>query len=104
MDEARLRANVLGKVCEEGDDVVLGFAFDFVDARHIEGSGGALFPNDLCRLLWDHSDFGEPGRSMGFDLEPDAKAGLRRPDRRHFGAAIAGDHCGLADRKGAWEP
>ena len=29
---------------------------------------------------------------MRLDLEPDAEAGLRLPDRGHFRAGIAGDH------------
>jgi hypothetical protein len=29
---------------------------------------------------------------MRLDLEPDAKARFRRPDRRHFRAGVARDH------------
>ena len=38
VDEARLGADVLGEVGEEGDDVVLGLALDLVDARDLEGA------------------------------------------------------------------
>ncbi len=37
----------------------------------------------------------ELGHGVGgvrLDLEPDAKARLRRPDRRHFGTGVAWDH------------
>ena len=36
MDEARVRADELGEMGEEGDDVVLGHPLDLVDARDVE--------------------------------------------------------------------
>ena len=36
MDEARVGADELGEMGEEGDDVVLGHALDLVDARDVE--------------------------------------------------------------------
>ncbi len=36
MDEARLRADDLGKVGQEGDDVVLDLALDGIDALDVE--------------------------------------------------------------------
>jgi hypothetical protein len=37
MDEAGFRADDLGQVGQEGDDVMLGFALDLVDAVDVEG-------------------------------------------------------------------
>ena len=50
MDEARLRADDLGQVGEEGDDVMLGFAFDLVDAGDIESGVAALVPDRRAPL------------------------------------------------------
>jgi hypothetical protein len=52
MDEAGIRADNLGQVGKEGDDVVLGFALDFVDAVDVESGLAALFPDGLRRLPW----------------------------------------------------
>ena len=38
------------------------------------------------------ADLGHGVERMRLDLEPDAEAGLRRPDRRHFGSGVARDH------------
>ena len=45
--EARLRADDLGEVGEEGDDVVLDLALDRVDARDVERGVLALVPDRL---------------------------------------------------------
>ena len=45
MHEARLRADDLGEVGQEGDDVVLGLALDLVDALHIESGVLGLGPD-----------------------------------------------------------
>ena len=42
MRETRFRADVLCNVGEEGDDVVLHFPFDFVDALDVELALGAV--------------------------------------------------------------
>ena len=92
VDEARLRADDLGEMGQERDDVVLHLALDRVDALHVEGGLGALLPDHLGRLLRDDAEVGERRRGMGLDLEPDAELGLGRPDGHHLGAAVAGDH------------
>ena len=51
--EARLGADDLGEMGEEGDDVVLGLALDLVDARDVELGVLALGPDRLRRLLWE---------------------------------------------------
>jgi hypothetical protein len=113
MDETRFGADEFGQMGEEGDDVMLGDALDFVDARDIEGDMPGLFPDRFGGLLRDHADLGQSVAGMGFDFEPDAKARLRRPDRNHFGAGIAWDHRsvqggeeggpGLHDQRGYFE-
>ena len=95
MDEARVRADELGEMRQEGDDVVLGHALDLVDALDVECGGAAFFPDRLGRFLRDHAEFGQRVAGMRLDLEPDAEAGFRRPDGDHFRPRIAGDHrCG----------
>ena len=92
MDEARIRADELGEMGEEGDHVVLGDALDLVDALDVELRLAALLPDRLRRLLRDDAEFGQRVAGVGLDLEPDAEARLGRPDRGHLGAGIAGDH------------
>ena len=89
MHEARLRTDDFGEMGEEGDDVVLDLALDLVDPRGVEFRGVALLPDRLRRLFRDHAEFGHGVGGMGLDLEPDAKARLRRPDRRHLRAGVA---------------
>ena len=92
MDEARLGADDLGQMRQEGDDVVLHLAFDRVDALDIEGCVAALLPDLGGGFLRNHAELGQRVGGMGLDLEPDAELGFRRPDRRHFGAGVTGDH------------
>ena len=90
--EARLRPDDLGKVRQEGDDVVLHLALDRVDARHVEDGVAAALP-DLGRGLLRHeAELGHGVEGVRLDLEPDAEARLRRPDVGHFRAAVARDH------------
>jgi hypothetical protein len=89
--EARLRSHDLGKVGEKSNDIVLDLAFDCVDARDIEFGRFAFFPDRFCGLFRDQSKLGHGVGGVGFDLEPDAKARLRRPDRRHLWTRIAWD-------------
>ncbi len=90
--EARFGAHDLGQMGEERDHVVLHFALDRVDARHIECGATALFPDGARGLFRDHAQFGQRVGGMGLDLEPDAEFRFRRPDRRHFGPGVALDH------------
>ena len=99
MHEARLGADDLGEMGQEGDDVVLGLALDLVDARDIEGGVLRLGPDRFRGVLRDHAEFGLRVRRMRLDLEPDPEARLRLPDRGHFRAGIAGDHREL---RGSW--
>ena len=92
MHEARFRADDFGQVCQEGDDVVLHFRFDLVDAGDVEFGGLAFLPDFLRRLLRDDAELGHGVGRMRLDLEPDAELGFRRPDRGHRGAGVARDH------------
>ena len=92
MDEARIRPDEFGEMGQEGDDVMLGDALDFVDAVHVEGDVAGLGPDVFRALLGDHADFGEGVAGVGLDLEPDLEPRLRLPDGDHFGTGIARDH------------
>ena len=87
--EARFRTHDLGEMSEESDDVVLDLAFDLLDARDVEFRRLAFFPNLLCCRFRDHAELGHRVGCMRLDFEPDAKARLRRPDRRHLRAGVA---------------
>ena len=49
----------------------------------------------LAAVLRDDAELGHGVGGVRLDLEPDAKARLRVPDRRHLGPGVAWDHCGL---------
>src|SRR5260370_4150144 len=89
MDKTRIGADMLGEVGQEGDDVMVGFALDLVDARDLEF---ALLPDRARGRRRDDAQRGLGVTGMRLDLEPDAETVLRLPDRAHRGAAIAGDH------------
>ncbi len=94
--EARFRPDDLGKMGQKGDDVVLGLALDLLDARDVEGRVLALGPDGLGGFLRDDPELRHGVGGMRLDLEPDAKARLGRPDRRHFWSAVARYHRHLA--------
>ncbi len=100
MHEARLGTDDFRQMGEEGDDVVLGFALDLVDPRHVEGDVAGLGPDRLGGLFRDHAKFCQRVRRMRLDLEPDLEAGLRLPDRGHFRAGVAGNHRRLLEKGG----
>ena len=92
MHEACFRPDDFRQMGEEGDDVVLGLALDLLDARDIELGVLALGPDLFRRFFRDDPELGHGVGGMRLDLEPDAKARFRRPDRRHFWAGVARDH------------
>ena len=92
MDETRLGADDLGQMCQEGDDVMLGFALDFIDARDVETGIPALGPDRRSRLARNDAQIGHRIGGMRFDLEPDAVAGLRAPYLSHRLAGVTRDH------------
>src|SRR3954451_7861666 len=92
MDEARLGPHDLGEVGEKGDHVVLDLALDRIDARNVEGGVLALVPDLPGGLLRNDPELGERFGRMRLDLEPDAVAHLRVPDRGHFGPCVAWNH------------
>ena len=83
---------------EEGDDVVLDLALDRVDALDVEFGVLALFPDRLGGRLRDDAELGHGVGRVRLDLEPDAKARLRAPDRGHVGPGIAWDHRDLVGK------
>ena len=92
MHEARFRADDLGQMRQEGDDVVPGLALDLVDARHVEDGVAALLPDLGGGLLRHEADLRHGIERVRLDLEPDAQARLRRPDGGHRRPAVTGDH------------
>src|ERR1017187_6860727 len=88
MQPARFRAHPFRHGGGEGDDVVLHFGFDLVDARQVEA---ALFANGLgCRLRND-SGFGQRFRGGDFHLQPRPELVFVTPDVPHLGTGIASD-------------
>src|SRR5215467_1529063 len=92
MYETRLRPHDLGKMREERNHVVLDLALDRIDARDVEFGLLAFLPDRLGRSLRDDAELGHGVGRMRFDLEPDAVARLRVPDRGHFRPSVARDH------------
>jgi hypothetical protein len=87
--EAGGRADILGKVGQEGNHVMPGDALDLVDPLDLEGT---FLPDLLSRLLRDHAQRRLGVAGMRLDLEPDAELALRRPDGGHLGPGVTGDH------------
>src|SRR5262249_7252926 len=96
---------------EKRDHVVLDLALDRVDARDVEDGVLALGPDRLGGILGDHAELGQRVGRMRLDLEPDAIARLRVPDRGHLGTGVARNHgasgrrcCyGLYDTERHWQ-
>ncbi len=92
MHEARLRPHDLGEMGEERDHIVLDLALDGIDARDVEFGVLALVPDRLGRGFGNDAELGHGVGRMRLDLEPDAVARLRVPDRGHFRPSVARDH------------
>ncbi len=90
--EARLGADDLGQMRQERDHIVLDLALDRIDAGNVELGVAAALADGLGGRLRDHPELGHGIGGMRLDLEPDAIARLRVPDRRHVGPGIARDH------------
>ena len=71
---------------------MLHFALDRLDAGGIESGVHPLVPDRLRRRFGNDAEFGHCFGGMGFDLEPDAEAGLWLPDGSHFKSGIARNH------------
>jgi len=98
MHEARFRADYFGQMRQEGDDVVLDLGLDGVDARDIELGRLSLFPDLLGGIFRDDAELGHGVGGVRLDLKPDAEACVRRPDRDHVGAGIAGNRHAASPR------
>ncbi len=92
MHEAGLGADDLGEMGEKGDHIVLDFTLDRIDACNVEFGVAAAVADFLGRRFRDHAELGHGIGGMRLDLEPDAIARLRVPDRGHVGPGIARDH------------
>src|SRR4029077_4767344 len=89
---ARLRSDDLAEMGEKGDDVVLDLALDRIDACRVEGCVLSFLPDLLCGALRNDPELRHRVRRMRLDLEPDAIARARIPDRRQLRSRVAGDH------------
>src|SRR5262249_17270292 len=85
-------------MCEERDDVVLDLALDLIDAVDVEGRVLALGPDGFCGALGGEPELRHGVGGVRLDLEPDAKAGLRRPDFRHRRPGVTRDHQAASPR------
>ena len=83
------RADLLGHRGGEGNDVVLGDSFDFVDARDVEG---ALRPQVACGLGRNNAGLGHGFGGGNLDREPGFVPALVAPDATHFGIGVTSDH------------
>jgi hypothetical protein len=85
--EARLVADILCNPRQEGDDVMLGDRLDRVDRGDVDrGVRRPPVPQRLGGGFRYGAQFGKGVGRVRFDLEPDAKAILGRPDRGSFPA------------------
>ena len=91
MDKARLGTDMLGKVGEKRDRLVMDLALDLADALDLEG---AAFADRLRHALRDDAELLLRLAGIGLDIKLDAEIVFRLPYLRHFGAAVARDHRG----------
>ena len=90
-----LAAGPLGKMGQEGDDVMPCLRLDLVDAVNVERALAGL-PDSLGILAGDLADLGHGVAGMGLDLEPNAELGGGLPEPDHFLAGVSFDHFGLS--------
>src|ERR1035437_9208592 len=100
-----IRADGLGDIRQESNNVVFCLAFDLVDSRRVETRfladfSGRPFGNDAEFLLLTSS--------KEFYFKPDPVPVLVGPDSSHFGASVTRDHLlylnGLSLRSGWAQP
>jgi len=84
MHEARLGADDFRQMGQEGDDVVLGLALDFVDALDVEGGVPGLGPDRLRGRFRNDAEFRQRIRRMRLDLEPYLEIASAPPRSRPF--------------------
>ena len=92
MHKPRFRPDKFCKMRQKSDHIMLYFPLDRVDFLDIECRRATLLPDDPRRFFRDNTKFRHRITGMRLDLEPDPVLRLRRPDRNHFRAAIAGNH------------
>ena len=91
MDEACLRPDDLGEICQKSDNVVLDLTLDGIDPLGSNWTEPAL--SHKARA----ADRGTmPNSAMASvacaSISNQMRAGLGRPDGRHFGPGVARDH------------
>ena len=91
MNKARRLANRFGQIGREGDYVMIGSFFNFVDARDGEFCPGFYLFN--C-FGWNRAHLRVHFAHSQLDVEPFLEFGLLRPERTHFRKCVAFDHIG----------
>src|SRR5215212_5104774 len=89
MNPARSRSNRGRDIFQESDYVVIGSLFDLQNFRNREASPFANFRSVFLR---DLPKLGHCFTGKSFDLEPDFKLPLVRPDVSHRRAGVTVDH------------
>ena len=92
MHETGIGADKLCEVRQESDDIMLGFAFDLVNAVDVEGRAAAFLPDVACRALGDNAKSRQSVTGLRLDFEPEAEFCFWRPDGDHVGSRIARYH------------
>ena len=86
---ARRRPDVLGDGGREGDDVVLGGAFDLVDPCRVDRSP----LDDVAGRVGRHETVRRHRAGRGrFDAQPGVVLTLVAPEATHRGGCVAGNH------------
>ena len=89
MHETGLGPHVFGEVGQEGNDVVLCFALNFLDSVDVKCT---RFAHCLGRFAGDYAKFCLGIAGMTFNIEPYFVFVFGRPDGGHLGTGIAWDH------------
>ena len=99
MNEPGFIADMFRQVGQKRDDVVLGLAFNLIDALDLES---AAVPDRLCRFLWNDAEFRLCIAGMCLDLKPDAELVFGLPDGCHRGAGVSWNRhvSGLSESRG----
>ena len=77
MHKPGVLADMFGKICQKGDDVMFGFAFNLVNAVNFKG---AALPNCGGRLGRNDAQFCLCITGVGFNFKPNLEFAFLRPN------------------------
>ena len=89
MHKPRILANMFGKVGQKGNNIMFGFALNFVNAINFKG---AALPNCGGRFGRNNTKFCLRVTRMGFNFKPNLELAFLRPNGGHFRPGIPRDH------------